>query len=57
MLAVSSEQDTAEIMMDDDEMADSCGIYVSKNPFKVPLNVLSIPREHVCTKIMGYDGI
>ena len=43
---MSSEQDTAQIMIEDDPIRDS-GIYVPKNSFTVPLNVLAVPREEV----------
>ncbi len=43
---MSSEQDTAQIIMEDNEIRDS-SIYVSKHSFTVPLNVVGIPREQV----------
>ena len=46
MLAVSSEQDTAQIVVEDEEMIDD-GVYVSKQPLTVPLNVLDVPRKQV----------
>ncbi|XP_028400510.1 probable E3 ubiquitin-protein ligase HECTD4 [Dendronephthya gigantea] len=46
VLSVSSEQDNAQIVIEDDGILDD-GIYVPKHSFTVPLNVLSVPREQV----------